>query len=91
MSKSARERIGRQTVSQKVPSKKGSLGVIFSPRNCRENAHAKSANSEGRHSGPLARPAPFVYFREIIAESAGQVYLIENRWRSEFFTYMYVH
>ena len=27
---SARERIGRQNLSQKVPSKKGSLGVIFS-------------------------------------------------------------
>ena len=45
------------------PSKKGSLGVIFSPRNYRENAHSKSANFEGRHWGPLARPAPFVYFR----------------------------
>ena len=34
--KSARERIGRQDLSQKVPSKKGSLGVIFSPRNYRK-------------------------------------------------------
>ena len=36
VNKSARERIGRRNLSQKVPSKKGSLGVIFSPRNCRE-------------------------------------------------------
>ena len=43
VNKSARERIGRQNFSQKVPSKKGSLGVIFSPRNYRENAHSKSA------------------------------------------------
>ena len=44
VNKSARERIGRQNLSQKVPSKKGSLGDIFSRRNCRENAHSKSAN-----------------------------------------------
>ena len=36
VNKSARERIGRQNLSQKVPSKKGSLGVIFSPRKHRE-------------------------------------------------------
>ena len=51
VNKSARERLGRQNLSQKVPSKKGSLGVIFSPRCYRENAHSKSANFEGRHSG----------------------------------------
>ena len=51
VNKSARERIGRQNFSQKVPSKKGFLGVIFSPRTCRENAHSKSADFEGRHSG----------------------------------------
>ena len=33
---SARERIGRQNLSQKVPSKKASLGVIFSPRSYRK-------------------------------------------------------
>ena len=43
VNKSARERIGRQNFSQKVPSKKGSLGVRFSSRNYRENAHSKSA------------------------------------------------
>ena len=61
MNKSARERIGRQNLSQKVPSKKGSLGVMFSPRNYRENAHSKSANFEGRHSGGhlLGRPLLF--------------------------------
>ena len=61
VNKSARERIGRQNLSQKVPSKKGSLGVIFSPRNYRENAHSKSANFEGRHSGGhlLGRPLLF--------------------------------
>ena len=61
VNKSARERIGRQNLSQKVPSKKGSLGVIFSPRNQRQNAHSKSANFEGRHSGGqlLGRPLLF--------------------------------
>ena len=61
MNKSAWERIGRQNLSQKVPSKKGSLGVIFSPRSYRENAHSKSANFEGRHSGGhlLGRPLLF--------------------------------
>ena len=61
VNESARERIGRQNLSQKVPSKKGSLGVIFSPRNYRENAHSKSANFEGRHSGGhlLGRPLLF--------------------------------
>ena len=59
VNKSARERIGRQNLSQKVPSKKGSLGVIFSPRNCRENAHSKSANFEGRHSGATCSAGPF--------------------------------
>ena len=58
VNKSARERRGRQNLSQKVPSKKGSLGVIFSPRNYRENAHSKFANFEGRRSGGhmLGRP-----------------------------------
>ena len=61
VNKSARERIGHQKLSQKVPSKKGSLGVIFSPRNYRESAHSKSANFEGRHSGGhlLGRPLLF--------------------------------
>ena len=61
VNKSARERRGRQNLSQKVPSKKGSLGVVFSPRNYRENAHSKSANFEGRHSGGhlLGRPLLF--------------------------------
>ena len=45
-----------------VPSKKRSLRVIFSPRNYRENAHSKSANFEGRHSGGhlLGRPLLFI-------------------------------
>ena len=66
VNKSARERIGRQNLSQTVPSKKGSLGVIFSPRNYRENAHSKSANFEGRHSGGhlLGRPLLFTSERE---------------------------
>ena len=59
VNKSARERIGRQNLSQKVPSKKGSLGVMFSPRNYRENAHSKSANFEGRHSGGHLLGRPF--------------------------------
>ena len=61
VNKSARERRGRQNLSQNVPSKKGSLGVIFSPRNQRENAHSKSANFDGRHSGGhlLGRPLLF--------------------------------
>ena len=61
VNKSAREQIGRQNLSQKVPSKKGSWGVIFSPRNYRENAHSKSANFEGRHFGGhlLGRPLLF--------------------------------
>ena len=64
VNKSARERIGRQNLSQKVPSKKGSLGVIFSPGNERENAHSKSANYWGKTLWrPLARTAPFVHFR----------------------------
>ena len=56
VNKSARERVGRQNLSQKVPSKKGSLGVRFSPRKYRENAHF-----EGRHSGRhlLGRPPLF--------------------------------
>ena len=58
---SARERFGRQNLSQKVPSNKGSLGVIFCPRSYRGNAHSKSANFEGRHSGGhlLGRPLLF--------------------------------
>ena len=61
VNKSARERIGRQNLSQKVRSRKGSLRVIFSPRNYRGNAHSKSANFEGRHSGGhlLGRPLLF--------------------------------
>ena len=60
VNKSARERTGRQNLSQKVPSKKGSLGVIFSPSNQRENAPSKSANFEARRSGGhlLGRPTP---------------------------------
>ena len=47
--------------SRKSPLQKGVLGVIFSPRNQRENAHSKSANFEGRHSGGhlLGRPLLF--------------------------------
>ena len=43
------------------PLQKGSLGVVFSPRNQRENVHAKSANFEGRRSGGhlLGRPLLF--------------------------------
>ena len=59
MNKSARERIGRQDLSRKVPSKKESLGVIFSPRNYRENTHSKSANFDGRHSGGHCSAGPF--------------------------------
>ena len=65
--KSARERIGRQNLSQKVPSKKGSLGVIFFRRNYRENAHTKSANFEGRLSEThlLGRPLLFTSERKV--------------------------
>ena len=68
VNKSARERIGRQNLSQKVPSKKGSLGVIFSPRNYREKAHSKSTTFEGRHSGGhlLGRPLLFTSERKCI-------------------------
>ena len=61
VNKSARERKGRQNLPQKVPSEKFSLGVVFSPRNQRENVHSKSANFEGRHSGGhlLGRPLLF--------------------------------
>ena len=61
------ERIGRQNLSQKVPSKKGSLGVIFSLRSYRENAHSKSANFEGRHSWGhlLGRPLLFTSDKRI--------------------------
>ena len=67
VNKSARERIGRQNLSQKVLSKKGSLGVIFSPRKYRENTHSKSANFEGRHSGGhlLGRPLLFTSKKHI--------------------------
>ena len=78
VNKSARERIGRQNLSQKFPSKKGSLGVIFSPRNDRENAHSKSANFEGRHSGGhlLGRPLLFTSdFVLIGAKKSTQTFL----------------
>ena len=75
VNKSARERIGRQNLSQKVPSKKGSLGVIFSPRNYRQNAHSKSANFEGRHSGGhlLGRPLLFTSERKTPGRVSGKV------------------
>ena len=63
--KSARERIGRQNLSQKVPSKKGSLRVIFSLRKYRENAHPKSANFEGRHSGGHLLDRPLFFTSDI--------------------------
>ena len=61
VNKSARERRGRQNLSPKVPSKKGSLGVISSPRNHREKEQSKSASFERRHSGGhlLGRPLLF--------------------------------
>ena len=62
VNKSARERIGRQNLSQKVPSKKGSLGVIFSLQGVIGKTHTqKTANFEGRHSGGhlLGRPLLF--------------------------------
>ena len=65
VNKSARERIGRQNLSQKVPSKKGSLGVIFSPRKYRENAHSKSANFERRHSGGHLLGRPLLFTSEV--------------------------
>ena len=77
VNKSARERIGRQNLSQKVPSKKGSLGVIFSPRKYRENAHSKSANFEGRHSGGhlLGRPLLFTSDTIRCSRFAGKVHI----------------
>ena len=59
VNKSAREQIGRQNLSQKVPSKKWSLAVIFSPRNCRENAHSTSANFEEDTLGATCSAGPF--------------------------------
>ena len=69
VNKSARERIGRQNLFQKVPSKKGSLGVIFSPRNYRENAHSKSANFEVRHSGGRLLSRPLLFTSDIFWHS----------------------
>ena len=125
VNKSARERIGRQNLSQKVPSKKGSLGVqtlppggaarwrhggdksehvpraeepdvpvsydspgvarpgegrlrvignaevpaiLFSPRTYRKNAHSKSANFEGRHSGGHLLGRPLLFTPEFLLE-----------------------
>ena len=48
------------------PLQKGSLGVIFSPRNYRENAHSKSANFEGRHSGGHLLGRPLLITSDII-------------------------
>ena len=59
MNISARERIGHQNLSQKVTSKKGSLGVIFYPRNYRANAHSKSANFEEDPLGATCSAGPF--------------------------------
>ena len=61
VNKSARERRGRQNLPQKVPSKKASLGVIFSPRNQREKALPKICEFLGGHSGRhlLGRPLSF--------------------------------
>ena len=50
------------------PLQKGVFGShIFSPRNYRENAHSKSANFEGRHSGGhlLGRPLLFTSDRRV--------------------------
>ena len=46
---------------QKNKAKKIRVEVTFSPKNYRENAHSKSANFEGRHSGGhlLGRPLLF--------------------------------
>ena len=73
VNKSARERISHQNLSQKVPSKKGSLGVIFSPRNSRENAHSKSANFEGRHSGGHLLGRPLLFTSETKKEGQVQI------------------
>ena len=82
VNKSALERIGRQNLSQKVPSKKGSLGVIFSPRKYRENAHSKSANFEGRHSGGHLLGRPLLYFRERVTADAKTVPVMVLKWIS---------
>ena len=72
VNKSARERIGRQNLSQKVPSKKGSLGVIFSPRSYRENAHSKSANFEGRHSGGHLLGRPLLFTSDLLIKGSAR-------------------
>ena len=41
------------------PLQKGSLGVIFSPRNYRENAHSKSANLREDTLGATCSAGPF--------------------------------
>ena len=74
-----RERILRQNLSQKVPSKKGSLGLIFSPRNYRENAHSKSANFEGRHSGGHLLGRPLLFPSEYIIPHVLRGYL-PSKW-----------
>ena len=61
---SEQKRSGANRLPEFVPEsplQKGSLGVIFSPSNYRENAHSKSANFKGRHSGGhlLGRPLLF--------------------------------
>ena len=72
VNKSARERIGRQNLSQKVPSKKGSLRVIFSPTSYRENAPSKSANFEGRHSGGHLLCRPLLFTSEFSTKKNGE-------------------
>ena len=71
VNKSARGRIGRQNLSQKVPSKKGSLGVMFSPRNYRENPHSKSAKFEGRHSGGHLLGRPLLFTSDFFVQMLG--------------------
>ena len=84
VNKSARERIGRQNLSQKVPFKKGSLGVIFSPRMCRENAHSKSANFERRHSGGHLLGRPLLFTSEKWPQKMLRVWIPEMALKSDF-------
>ena len=63
MNKSARERIGRQNLSQKVPSKRG-LWESYFRQGIIGKTHTQNLQILKTLWGPLARPAPFVYFRE---------------------------
>ena len=60
---SEQKRPGANRPPEFVPER-GSLGVIFSPRNYRENAHSKSANFEGRRSGGHLLGRPLVFTSE---------------------------